>query len=184
MTELNLLPQDKPNYTYNVLKIASAGAIVASAVVAPNIISLFAKQLKSGDQKRALRAVRHARDNGWLTFRETAKGVEVALTASGKIKWQTVELHQRLHETHWDGRWRLVVFDIPVGNKAAAEAFRYAIKQLGLQQLQRSVWITPYACQTQIALLRQMYGLKTNVRLIEATSIDGEEELKVKFHLS
>lgn len=183
MSELNLLPDDASSNTERVLKLAAYGALIASSVVAPNSIQLLASLLPSENKQKTIRAIRYARDTGWITFRETSKGVEVALTAKGRLKWQHLELTQPLGSSNWDGRWRLVIFDIPIHLKANAHAFRTDIKQLGFKLLQRSIWISPYPCQTQIAVLRQIYEIKPYVRIIEAVAIDNEAELKVLFHL-
>lgn len=183
MSELNILPEDTASPTEQVLKLAALGTLVASSAVAPNVISLLADFLPSENKQKIIRSIRYAKDAGWITFRETPKGVEIALTANGRLKWQKLELTRPLSAAKWDGRWRLVVFDIPVGLKANAHAFRADIKHLGFKLLQRSIWVSPYPCQTQIALLRQIYEIKPYVRIIEAIAIDNEAELKSLFHL-
>ncbi len=180
---MDLLPADRKSQTESILRLAALGTLLTTSVLAPNTVSLFASFMPSEDKKKTLRAIRYAKDTGWITFRESSKGLEVALTAKGRLKWQRIELTRPLHESKWDKRWRFVIFDIPVGLKPNAFAFRADLKKLGLKQLQRSIWITPYSCQTQIALLRQIYDIKLYVRIMEVIAIDNEAELKTLFHL-
>ena len=185
MSDLDLLPESRLNYTEKVLKTAAAGTLIGGAVIAPNILGLLVKLIPNehSEQTKLLRAVRYAKKQGWLTIKEDAKGVRVALTASGKVKWRKVELEQPLYVKQWDGIWRVVLFDIPVEKRASAEAFRAALKKLGFLQLQRSVWVVPYPCSTEIAALRQIYELKPYVRMLEAKAIDDEAQLLRKFNL-
>src|SRR4030043_1232532 len=53
----------------------------------------------------------------------------------------------------WDGRWRILIFDIPDKNKIKREALRGKLKELGLYRLQKSVWVCPYNFQREISFL-------------------------------
>lgn len=184
MSELGLLPQDKVTNTAVVLRAAAAGTVITASVVAPNLLHLLASLLNKESPDKSLRAIRHALDKGWVTFRESNKGIEVALTHTGKIRWQTVELQQPLSAKEWDHVWRFVMFDIPTRYKYNADGFRRALKRLGLQQVQQSVWATPYDCKAQIGILRQIYEIKPYVRIIETESVENEAQLKRMFNVS
>ncbi|MBW3538485.1 hypothetical protein KY386_03270 [Candidatus Parcubacteria bacterium] len=116
-------------------------------------------------------------------MRETPRGTEIALSDHGRLKWQRVILDQPLTSRRWDGRWRVIIFDIPDKRKLARDAFRYSLKQLGCRQLQESVWITPHDCAKQVLALRELYGIGPFVRLIEAAELEGDKQLKTVFNL-
>lgn len=44
---------------------------------------------------------------------------------------------------HWDGRWRMVVYDVPEKQKTSRNKLRLALRNRGFGYLQNSVWITP-----------------------------------------
>lgn len=184
MAELQIIPKDSSNYSREVIKIASTGAVLAGSVIAPNLLSLLAKTISPSKPDRALRALRYSRDKGWVTFRETHDGVEIALTKAGRIKWQSIDLETPLHERKWDGKWRLVLFDIPVGKRHNANELRKHLRLLGFRLLQHSVWITPYPCATKIAVIRQIYDIKDHVRIVEVSAIEREQELITLFGLN
>lgn len=83
----------------------------------------------------------------------------------------------------WDGKWRIVIFDIPEFNKQLRDTLRLKLRQLGLIELQKSVFIHPYECRNEIDFVIELYGPCRYVRFIEAVSIDTELQLKKKFHL-
>ncbi len=62
----------------------------------------------------------------------------VKLTDEGKIALILVEEGPK----EWDGKWRIVVFDIPEQKRLIRNMFRRNLKKWGFKQLQKSVWIS------------------------------------------
>lgn len=60
---------------------------------------------------------------------------------------------------NWDGRWRILIFDIPESRRPQRDMVRHLIRQLGMQPLQKSVWLTPADCREQFEQLRLAYGI-------------------------
>ena len=81
----------------------------------------------------------------------------------------------------WDGKWRLVVFDIPVKKKSQADMFRQNLKDLGLANVQKSIWVHPYSCREQIYYLADKLKINPSVRYIVAEDVTGEKDLKKRF---
>ena len=50
----------------------------------------------------------------------------------------------------WDGRWRIVIFDILEKKRKTREALRKKLLSLGFGMWQRSVYITPHDVQEEI----------------------------------
>lgn len=50
----------------------------------------------------------------------------------------------------WDGRWRIVTFDIPVKKSNVRDRLRYKLKELGFGMLQQSIWISPHKIEDDI----------------------------------
>ena len=44
----------------------------------------------------------------------------------------------------WDGRWRVVIFDIAEIHRTTRKALREKLRELSFGMLQESVWITPH----------------------------------------
>ena len=83
----------------------------------------------------------------------------------------------------WDGKWRMVVFDVPETKKDRRDVFRQQLKSLGLANLQQSIWIHPYECQDQVYYLAGNLFIKPYVRYIVAESVTGGKDLKRRFDL-
>lgn len=87
--------------------------------------------------------------------------ITVKVTQKGRVKALTYQLNTMMlnKPKHWDGKWRVVIFDIPNKYKRVRDIFRDRIKQLGLYQLQESVYVSPFKCFDEIEFLRQLWDI-------------------------
>jgi phenylacetic acid degradation operon negative regulatory protein len=79
----------------------------------------------------------------------------------------------------WDGRWRLVLFDIPVAFNTHRAQLRQYLREKGFGYLQNSVWITPDPMGEERRILR---GGRINVEsliLLEAHPCAGESDAEI-----
>lgn len=67
---------------------------------------------------------------------------------SGEIIWKltdtgrTILLLEGEEKKEWDGKWRIVVFDIPEQKRLIRNLFRRNLKKWGFKSLQKSVWVS------------------------------------------
>lgn len=86
--------------------------------------------------------------------------------------------------TKWDGKWRIVMFDIPHERQKQRHIFRAKLKDLGFQMLQKSVFAIPYQCGEEIAHICKHLKLSSHVELIVAETVGSREDhLKKLFAL-
>jgi phenylacetic acid degradation operon negative regulatory protein len=79
----------------------------------------------------------------------------------------------------WDGRWRLVLFDVPTAQNTHRARLRRYLRDKGFGYLQNSVWITPDSVEEERQILG---GGKVNVEsliLLEARPCAGESDLEI-----
>ncbi len=81
----------------------------------------------------------------------------------------------------WDGKWRIVLFDIPEKDRIFRDILREHLYTLNFFKLQYSVFISPYPCEKPILELVAIYSAKPYVRVITATKIDNETKIKRHF---
>ncbi|MBI3852026.1 MAG: hypothetical protein HY298_17345 [Verrucomicrobia bacterium] len=102
-----------------------------------------------------------------------------------RLTWQG-RLHAlggRDPQTHWsrewDGRWRLVLFDVPTTQNTHRARLRRYLRDKGFGYLQNSVWITPDSLKEERRIL---VGGKINVEsllLLEARPCAGESDAEI-----
>lgn len=90
---------------------------------------------------------------------------------------------QKAKRKKWDGKWRVVVFDVWENTRFKRDALRYEIKNFGFVQLQRSVWIYPYECFEFIDLLKTDLSFGKNIRYMTVEKLDRDEKLRKFFKL-
>jgi CRISPR-associated endonuclease Cas2 len=81
----------------------------------------------------------------------------------------------------WDGKWRIVIFDIPEDDRVFRDILRSHLCELGFRKLQNSVFVSPYPFEKPILELIGLYSANSYVRVITAIKIDNEENLKKHF---
>ena len=97
--------------------------------------------------------------------------VRIQLTARGKRKVLSFALDgmQIKSPSRWDGRWRIVAFDIPEKKRRARDIFRQKLKELDFKEFQQSVWAHQHPCLEEISFLVHLYELESYVTYFEGT---------------
>ncbi|KKU87111.1 hypothetical protein A3A64_02475 [Candidatus Gottesmanbacteria bacterium RIFCSPLOWO2_01_FULL_48_11] len=119
------------------------------------------------------------RDNpdGSVTLTIAKRGMIRALTY--QLDTMTLSIPRK-----WDKKWRVIIFDIPVAFNRIRDIFRMRLQQLGLYQLQESVYISPYSCFDEVEFLRELYGVPFTVRYLLVEKVEEDSFLKKHFRLS
>jgi DNA-binding transcriptional regulator PaaX len=112
----------------------------------------------------------------------------IELTEKGRLKAMEYQLLKNLEikNKKWDGRWRMIIFDIPEKFRKGRNALRWKIKKLGFYELQQSVFVVPYECQKEIDLVVNYFDLKPYVYygILEIAGEEINNKLKKIFKLS
>lgn len=170
------------------LTIAVSGAIyiaASSPYFVPNLMRALKRSKRYG-KKKVYDAFYRLRKEGCINIRNTGGQIYISLTKKGKKKagWLQIDSLKIKKPKKWDGKWRIVVFDIVEMKKMHREAFRGKLKELGFRQLQKSIWICPYYCKDEIDLLRDFFGLsEDDLRLIVAQNIGDDRRFRELFDL-
>ncbi|MDP3993678.1 MAG: hypothetical protein Q8P75_01720 [bacterium] len=106
-----------------------------------------------------------------------AETVRKELAAIQKIKLKN------LRAETWDGRWRLVSFDVPEKQKKHRDVLRYRLKRLGLAHFQHSIWLTPYKLGEDFYEIVKECGLKDCVLVIESDKLPQEAKWTEHFNI-
>jgi DNA-binding transcriptional regulator PaaX len=110
--------------------------------------------------------------------------INIKLTEKGKKRRISADLNKlgiRMPD-NWDGKWRMLMFDIPENKKVARESLRDRLKQLKFFQFQKSVWIHPYDCRKEIDFIADVFGVGEYITLL-VVKIDDDVPLKEHFRL-
>ena len=109
---------------------------------------------------------------------------KLSLTIKGETKLEKGRLLVELENKKWDGKWRVVSFDILEKRRRVRDQLRMELIELGFKKMQNSVWVTPYDCGDYIYLLKTDLRLGQSVIFFEVIKIENEKYWRQKFNLS
>lgn len=111
------------------------------------------------------------------------KNGHLSLSSTGELRLLRYQEEIERNDKKWDGKWRIVIFDIWEKNKRKRDLLRQELIDFGFIKLQNSVWITPYDCEDYVNLLKTDLGVGKGVIYIVADKVDNEITLRKKFEL-
>ena len=174
------------------LKIAGFGFLTVAAITSPYFLHMIVRGYfkdKTGElAKKRARKLRELQKRKLLEFREMPNGsVKITLSHLGKNLVRQYKLEEMviIKPKQWDKKWRVIIYDIPQKQREASNAFRKKISDLGLYQLQKSVWVSPYECLPEIEFLCAIFDIDINncVYHFKTDEIPKMAEIKEFFNL-
>lgn len=144
------------------------------------------KSWKEINRQLLWRRIREFYEDRLVEFNEHKDGsVTVVLTENGRkraLRYDFENMNIKI-PNFWDGLWHIVIFDIPEKRKAAREALRRKLKELGLIELQKSVFVFPHECKDEIEFVAEFFEVGHNIRYIRARYVTNDAELRKEFGL-
>ena len=71
-----------------------------------------------------------------------------------KKKYLTEQLEFK-NSDKWDGKWHIVIFDIPNEKRKMRDVVRHKLLRIGFLELQESVYVYPFDCLLEINFLKK-----------------------------
>ena len=113
------------------------------------------------------------------------EGELLSITNSGKsiLESAVSRTRKQINEVAWDGKWRIVAYDIPSRYNKLRDEVRHILKRAGFQKLHHSIWIFPHDCRELSDLIQSDRRLKSCVIYGVLESIEGEDRLRALFNV-
>lgn len=191
MLILNLKRNSKP---YKILRTVflSSGLLAISvfnplggAVLAKDLMKYYFRK-KRFEKEKFLRDLKNLQKRELINYKELANGeIKISLKKSGKdldIVYNFDEIKLETHK-NWDGKWRMVIFDIPNNKKKARDALRKKLRDLNFYPVQESVFITPYECEKEIDFICSVFDIRRYILIFYISSFEGENKLRHYFKI-
>jgi hypothetical protein len=174
------------------LAFIALGAVPFIGALSPGIFSAVRKVKRSGlfSEKQISAAIHTLKSRKLVEIlQENENSFKVRLTNKGKERIKNFCFDALEIETpgKWDGKWRILMFDIPTKPKIynqAREAFRQKIKELGFYQMQKSAWVYPYECEDELLFIAEIFKVKKYIEILTVEKLLHQIDLKNKFGLS
>lgn len=172
-----------------ILKTIAAAGVLSVALLAPNALRFF-KMFKNGrpgeNQKYYFKtAAARLVKQELLEFKQTEYGTFARITPAGQRRLRLLELDnfEIQKPKRWDGRWRVVIFDIKETKRKTRDKLRLSLVRLGFVRLQDSVWVSPYDCEDFITLLKADFMVGKDILYLIVEKLENDKALKAHFNL-
>ncbi|MHB9019318.1 MAG: hypothetical protein ACYC3G_00370 [Minisyncoccota bacterium] len=181
------------NFTKDtLLKIAEVGLFVVAATSSPYFLhrlarNYFKDKTKDEIRKRSKKLCEFNKRK-LIDFKELGDGsVSIVISQAGKNIIQQYKLDDMriVKPKIWDRQWRIVIYDIPQKFRKSSDAFRRKIRELGMFQLQKSIWVYPYECIKELDFLCAMYGIPLDdcILYFKTKELPKEKEIRDFFNV-
>lgn len=169
------------------IDIFKTGGVLTVAIMAPGALPALRPFLKKGkfDRSDFNRTLARLYKNHLISTREQDGQLTIMLEQEGKkkaIRYSIDDITVKKPEK-WDGKWRLVIFDIPEEKRLARSVLQRKLKELGFWQLQKSVYMHPYPCEDEIEFIRSVYNVRQYVNILLVEKIENSQNFIKLFDL-
>ena len=149
------------------------------------ILKIIGKDWRQIKREKLIKEIRQLYRSKLISAKFEKDGsVSLLLSEKGKQKILNYEIDEmKIKRERWDGKWRIVMFDIPEEQKKERDAFRFRLKKLEFREMQKSVFVHPFECRNEIEFFVEFYNIKAYVRFGILSEIDNEIDLKMFFDL-
>lgn len=165
-----------------------AGVMVATgAAPSPVLFLKYFREHKKGARfnYRAKTALGRLKAKGLITFekRDGKRYARITETGEQMLEMESLRERSMMKPKRWDGRWRVVIFDIPERRRSVRNGLRLFMKRYGFVRLQDSVWIYPYDCEDLIALAKANFKIGFDVMYMIVEQLERDKYLREHFGL-
>jgi hypothetical protein len=138
------------NFQQGLLAAAAIGGVVLVAATIPNAAQLlrYMPGYKKGARfnYQAKTALGRLAAKGLVIFEKRGSKQYARVTDAGERMLELESIREKgvKKPKRWDGRWRVVLFDIPERRRGVRNRLRLFMQEYGFVRLQDSAWIYPY----------------------------------------
>lgn len=167
------------------------GAVVAGlATIGPAVLAGFSvlktpagKNLPNSKLKRSLKLLL---EKNFVIFTERDGKKHLGLTDAGRSYLRRTQAlgYNVPKPKKWDGKWRIVMFDIKEARRMDRDQLRDELEAIGFYRFQNSAWFYPYDCEDLITLIKSDYRLGRSTVYIIAEEVENDFVLRKHFGLA
>ena len=173
------------------LRSLAAAGVITVALMAPKVTKLLKKLDRPAKNRvqlyrRITQGINRLEQSGLVTVSGEYGRHSVEITEKGRKVMEHIEFehHEIPEPAFWDGKWRVIVFDINERRRRVRDQLRRLLQGAGFIRIQDSVWVYPYPCDEFISLVRA--HLKSGVgemRFFVAEALESDKALREHFRL-
>lgn len=170
-----------------ILKGLAVGGLIVASFALPNLPQVFSffGIKNSRDRERVKQSLKNLHEQKLINIYENDDEMIVKITEKGnkkvlKYKFDEMKL---IRPKKWDGRYRVISFDIPEKHKKARDALTRKLNDMELYPIQKSVFICPFECRDETDFIGELFGIRRFIHYFIANKLDEKDkELLVRYY--
>lgn len=174
-----------------ILHVVALAGILTAAVLVPNALAELRKLDPSYAKQKNIR--RRIKETLWrmernklVTLPDRGTMGRVSLLPKGEAMIEKIQAQEYVIPSPliWDGKWRMVMFDVPEKRKSVRNQLRLLLQSAGLVRLHDSVWVHPHPCDELVTLIKaHLKNTRGEVHYVVSELVGADYFLREKFKL-
>lgn len=137
-----------------------------------DLYRLKKKYARERTKRQFSQLVYHLKSKGYIKIKNLEQKQGIILTAKGAEKALKIKFKIMDKKTRKDGKWQMIIFDIPENKRHLRKLLRENLYLLGYKILQQSVWVCPYNVLKETEGVLRKYFLDRYVKLFLIEKIE------------
>lgn len=141
---------------------------------------------KSSQLSEYHRILNHMSRIGLIKREKLSDGdVYIILTSKAKQRLRSSQISsiEIKNPSKWDGKWRVLSFDIPRDMRSKRYEFLRELHRLGFEKVLQSMWVYPFPCESEIKQIASLLSIQEGVMYMEAT-LDEDNHKYLEKHFA
>jgi len=160
-------------FLWDVYRVIEKAGDIAAFMLNPRAVKfmpgmknpIFEKYRHDKNKAKFKKLIHYAKTRGYIKVENLEGKKAVILTKEGLNKALKVSFAIERKIRRKDGKWIMVIFDVPEKYKKSRNLLRSILCNLGYKIFQKSVWITPYDVSGKTETLLQIHSLDEYVKI-------------------
>lgn len=173
------------------LRSIAVTGVISVALIAPKMTRLLKELDRPAKNRtrlyqRITQGLNRLEQNGLITVIGKYAERRVEITEKCRKVIEQIEFGEYVipEPAFWDGKWRVLIFDIREKRRRVRTQLRRLLQGAGFVRVQDSVWVYPYPCDEFVSLVRaHLRSGVGEVRVFVAEALESDKDLREHFKL-
>ena len=138
----------------------------------PTLYDLKKQYERQRNKQKFSQLIYRLKKNGYIKIKNLKQNEGVILTKKGTEKVLKAKLRIKDKKKRSDGKWQMIIFDIPEKKRCLRSLLREKLRLLEYRMLQQSIWICPYDVLKETEFILRKHSLDPYVKLFLIEEIE------------
>lgn len=134
-------------------------------VFSPDLFRLKKEYERQKARRQFSQLISYLKEKGYIKIKNLEQKQGVILTPRGMEKILKIKFKMKKKKKRSDGKWQMIIFDIPEKKRHLRDLLRDYLRLLGYKMLQQSIWVCPFDVLKETEAVIRKYSLDPYIKL-------------------